>query len=120
MRFEQKLTAAIALLESTSILRDSYAPPLFRLLWRLGFRVPPPHFLDFTTNFVFASSFFSVMWGFLMWLAEWPRQGLSLGIAGSAISAGLLFGLGMAGYDRYVARKYRIPLWRDFRPTEED
>src|SRR2546423_703694 len=120
MRFEQKLAAALALLASTGIWRSNYAPPLVRFLWRLGVRVPPPHFVGFSAHFVFTGSFFGITWGLLMWFALWSRSGMSPGIAvGMAMLAGLFFGLCMAGYYRHGARKHGIPLWRDFRPTDD-
>jgi len=119
MRFEQKLAAALALLASTGIWRSSYAPPICRLLWRVGVRVPPPHFIGFTPNFLFAGSYFGVIWGLLMWFALWSRSGMSPGLAvGASVFAGLFFGLYMAGYYRYGAHKHGIPLWRDFRPDD--
>jgi hypothetical protein len=120
MRFEQKLTAALGLLASTGIWRSNYAPPLHRLLWRIGARVPPPHFLSFTANFVSAGVWFGVVWGLLMWFIVWSHQGRSPNAAFvAALFAGLFFGLCMAAYYRYGARKHGIPLWRDFQASDE-
>jgi hypothetical protein len=117
MRFEQKLSAALALLASTGILSGTYAPPLHRLCWKLGARLPPPHFLSFTANFVLAGVGFGVFWGLAMWLTGSSHHGLSR-LAAVALFAGLLFGLSMAAHYRYGARKHNIPLWRDFHPDE--
>ena|SRR2546421_387366 len=119
MRFQQKLSAALALLASTGIWSGNYAPPLHRLLWKLGARVPPPHFLSFTANFVSAGVWFGVFWGLAMWLTVCSHQGLSR-LAAAALFAGVLFGLCMAAYYRYGARKYGIPLWKDFQVSDED
>jgi hypothetical protein len=118
MRFQQKLAAALELLASTGMWRSSYAPPLHRLFWKLGASVPPPHFLSFTANFVLAGVSFGVFWGLAMWLTGSLHQGLSR-LTAAALFAGLLFGLGMAAYYRYGARKHRIPLWRDFHPPDD-
>lgn len=118
MRFEQKLTAALGLLKSTGIWRSNYAPPLHRLFWKLGARVPPPHFLSFTANFVSAGVWFGVFWGLAMWLTGSSHHGLSR-LAAAALFAGLFFGLGMAAYYRYGARKHGIPMWRDFQASDE-
>jgi Family of unknown function (DUF6404) len=117
MRFEQKLTAALGLLASTGMWRSNYAPPLHRLLWKIGARVPPPHFLSFTANFVLAGVCFGVFWGLAMWITGSSHQGLSR-LAAVALFVGLLFGLSMAAYYRYGGRKHKIPLWRDFHPDE--
>ena len=119
MRFEEKLAAALGLLDSTGMLRGHYAPPLYRLLWKLGIKAPPPHFQSFTTNFVRSGVSFGIVWGLLMWLTVWSRQGKSAYIAfASALSLGVVVGLGAAAHRRYDARKYRIPLWRDFHPAD--
>lgn len=36
MTFEQKKARAIALMDSKKMWRSNYAPPLLRILWRLG------------------------------------------------------------------------------------
>ena len=78
MSFEEKLAAALTLLESTGIRRRKYAPPLYRLLWRLGVKLPPPLFNRFATNFVFMGTWFSIGLGLLMWLVTWMTQPMSL------------------------------------------
>ena len=47
-----------------------------------------------------------------MWVLLWSQQGRS-GIeeAITAVAAGVLFGLTMAAYYRYGARKHGLPLW---------
>jgi hypothetical protein len=62
---------------------------------------------------------FGGAYGVMEWMGAWLPH-LSLGIAGDAIGMGLLFGLFMGGHYRYGARRFRIPLWTDFRPTDED
>jgi Family of unknown function (DUF6404) len=114
MRFEEKLTAALGLLASTGMWRSNYAPPYHRLLWKLGAKTPPPHFRSFTANFVSAG----VLFGIVMWFAWWPSMSVGRAFIGS-IFAGVLFGLCEAARYRYGARKYRIPLWRDFNPADD-
>jgi hypothetical protein len=36
-------------------------------------------------------------------------------MVGSAVAAGVLFGLIMAGIYRYLARKHRLPTWAEYR-----
>jgi hypothetical protein len=118
MRFKQKLTAALALLASTGMWRSNYAPPLHRLLWRIGASVPPPHFRSFIANFVSAGVWFGVFWGLAMWLTGSSHQGLSR-LAAVALFVGFLFGLFEAVRYRHGANKHRIPLWKDFQPADE-
>lgn len=47
MTFEQKKARAIALMDSKKMWRSDSAPPLLRILWRLGIRLPPLPFMPF-------------------------------------------------------------------------
>jgi hypothetical protein len=118
MTFDEKIAAAKALLASKGIWRASYAPTLVAFLWRLGFKIPPPHFAGFFGVFLFSGTVFGVAWGVLMWLVWWSSAGMSPSAAvGFAALAGLLVGLAMAAYYRYAARKYSIPAWDRFTPS---
>ena len=115
--FDARLQQALALLDSKGLGKSAYAPPLFRLLWKLGVKVPPPHMAGFAFNSLLMGGFFGVFWSLLMWLMLWGRQGMPLVIAAiTALVAGGLFGLTMGWYIRYSARKRAIPRWRDFNP----
>jgi hypothetical protein len=65
MSSNPKREAAIKILASTGIWRSSYAPPLLRLLWRLGFDAPPPHFVSFSAIALFSGSYFAITLGCL-------------------------------------------------------
>jgi Family of unknown function (DUF6404) len=112
MNYPSKLSSALALVAAAGIGRSSYAPPLYRLLWRVGLVLPPPHFASFGFNFVFFTAWFGVLWGAIMWVSVWSRQGMSSVVAAvEAGVAGVLFGLVLAAYYRYGARKHNLPLW---------
>ena len=112
MNYSPKLNSALATLAATGIWRRNYAPPLHRLLWRVGLLLPPPHFASFGLNFPLFAAGFGVLWGVVMWFLVWSRQGMSGGAAaGSAGVAGALFGLIMAAYYRHGARKHNLPPW---------
>lgn len=115
MTFDEKLAAAKDLLASKGIWRAAYAPTVVTLLWRVGFRIPPPHFAGFIGTFVFSGTVLGGAWGVLMWLMWWSRHGMSPAVAvGVSVLAGLLVGLCVASYYRYAAHKYAIPAWKDF------
>jgi Family of unknown function (DUF6404) len=121
MNFEAKRDAALRLLAATGMRRNSYLPPIVRLLWLLQIKVPPPHFVSFAANFVVAGIAFSAGWGLLMWIAVWSHQPVQPHAAfGAAAAAGIVFGLCIAAYYRYGARKHRIPLWDEFEPAPSD
>ena len=113
----EKRDAALKLLASTGMRRSNYAPPLVRLLWRLEIDAPPPHFRGFCSNALSAGTYFAIAWGAFMWVVIWSRQELPVGLAlGSAVAAGVIFGLGMASYYAYGRRKYNLPSWKEFKP----
>lgn len=107
-----KRETALKLLAANGVWRSNSAPPVARLMWRLGFNVPPPHFARFASVALFYGGFFALAWGFFMWLFFWSHQGYALLIAVStACLAGAFFGLGMAGYYKYCRNKFNLPNW---------
>ncbi len=101
--FDAKLKMALDRLCETRIWPSHYASPLYRLLWRLGVNLPPPHFNGFLANFAVSAAFFGIVWGLLMGLTGggWLLR--------ESILAGGLFGLWMAIYYRFSARKHKLP-----------
>lgn len=111
MPYPSQLEAALSVLAATGMQPNNYAPPAHRLLWRMGFHVPP-HFASFTSNLIFSGAWFGIAWGTIMWFAAWSDRGMSpAGAAVAAIVAGILFGLCMAIYYRRSARKHNLPAW---------
>jgi hypothetical protein len=112
MTYPHRLETALAHLAGTGIMKSNYAPPLFRILWRMGIFVRPPHFASFSSNFLLAGAWFGVVWGAIMWFFVWPGAGKPPVFAAiTALVAGALFGLSMALYYRYGARKHQLPGW---------
>lgn len=104
--------AALELLAKTGIWPSNFAPPALHLLWKLGIDVRPPHFAGFAANALVTGSVFALVWGAVMWWMVWSGEGMPVAIAVvSALAAGILFGLMMAGYYRYGARKHQLPSW---------
>ena len=102
-------------LASVGVPPTTSAPPLWRLLWRLGIQIPPPLFTRFLPLALFMGILFGAFWGLFMWLFLWSRQSIAIGIIlGASAVAGLLFGLCMADYFRHLARKHHLPLWADY------
>ena len=112
MIFHEQREHALRLLEQTGIGRNTYAPPLFRILWRWGVQVRPPHFMGFVVNTLLWGAWFSVSWGAFMWLAFWSRRHTDARVAlATACGAGLFFGLAMASHFVRQARKHALPSW---------
>ena len=111
---------ALQVLAQTGMNKANYAPPLFRLLWRLRADCPPPHFLPFWQAAALAGVFFALAWAALIGLfgqiLSWPRpHGLALPLI--ALLVGALFGLAMALYYAYGRRKHRLPQWETLLPS---
>ena len=48
--------------------RSNYAPPLLRILWRLGIRLPPLPFMPFWQVTLLMGGLWGISWGCAMWL----------------------------------------------------
>lgn len=99
-------------MDAIGIGRSTAAPPLWRLLWRVGMDVPPPLFLSFRAAALIMGSTFGLGWLCLVWLLPWQRQELRLDVVlASSLLAGAWFGVVMAAYMRWLARRHALPLW---------
>ena len=116
MTFQERLEIALQILAASGMKRGNYAPPLYRLLWRAGIPIPPPPFAGFAVNLLFFGSWFGLFYGLAMWFLIWQHQAMSVsGAIIGAGSAGALFGLIMAAYWVYKARKHKLPAWSELR-----
>jgi len=43
--FEYKRNRALVLLNNTTITERNYLPPFYSFLWKMGVKIPPPHFI---------------------------------------------------------------------------
>ena len=110
MDFNEKVTAASEILEAKGFRRRVYAPSFVAFLWRLGLKVPPPHYAGFLGTFAFAGVLFGAVWGTIMWFAVWSRHGVAPSSAAAyAAVFGAVAGLAVASYYRVSARRHAIP-----------
>jgi hypothetical protein len=115
MNHQEKVAHFLNESEQRGIGRYTAAPPLYRLLWRMGIAIPPPHFMGFWGLALLMGVFFGVFWGLFMWFVLWRDDAMPLPFAiGSALLAGLLFGVIMAAYYRWRAGKLALPRWQDY------
>jgi len=115
MTHEEKVAYLSRDLGQQGIGQYTIAPPIYRLLWRLGIEVAPPLFASFWSLATFMAVSFGAFWMIFMWFIVWPlRSPVSLAVA--AALAGLFFGLTMAAYYRGRARRLGLPRWEDY-PT---
>ena len=115
MTHAEKVEAMRSHMRALGVPASTAAPPAWRLLWRLGLETPPPLFLGFWPGALVMGGFFGLSWCLLMWLLLWRSQLPAWAMLLSAGAAGLLFGLIMAGYFRYLARKHALPAWSEYR-----
>ena len=114
MTFEDKCRRALAMLDGQGVSRWTASPPLYRLLWRMGVRVPPPHFAGLAVNIAVLSAMVLPIW-----LAQAPinRRGWGWGLW-QCVSGATLGGLGWALAYRQEAEKHGLPAWRDVEHDE--
>ena len=112
MTFAEQRDYALAMMASKGMWRSNYAPPMMRLIWKLGISMPPPPFAPFWQNTLLFGGYFTLAWGVLMWLMSWRDSGYSLTFAViNALCAGMLFGVLMAAFHYWRRRANHLPDW---------
>lgn len=91
------------------------APPPYRLLWRLGWQVRPPLFQSFTVLALGMGLSYGVLSGFVLWIlqGEFTWQGVQIPLL-LAVVTGAFFGLGVAIYYRWKARRLGLGDWERY------
>jgi hypothetical protein len=111
----EKVAYYVADMSRRGVSRFVVAPPIFQLLWKLGLKVPPPHFLPFALNALAMGIGFAIGWGTFMWFFLWRSQRASLFVAiGASLLAGLFFGPLMAWGFARKAKEWRLPPWNQY------
>ena len=102
-------------LDSLGIGKLTYAPPAYRLAWRLGINVTPPLFANFITNALFMGLFFGVFLSLCSWLlSPLHLPGFVPSTLTSVAFAAIFFGLFMATVFRSIAKQHNLPTWSVF------
>src|SRR5262245_3833263 len=84
-------------------------PPAYRLALLLGISIRPPFFQSFATITVMVGSGWAIGFALIMHLLRWVPQGLPLFVEFVAYAmAGLLFGVTMAGYYKWRAKRFNL------------
>ncbi len=112
MSFEAKKERAIAIMDSKKMWRSNYAPPLLRLAWKAGLKVPPLPFASFWQITLLTGVGFGPAWGICMWFFTWKDTGMLPGVAFVlSIFAGIMFGVCMAAYHLWRKKVNNLPDW---------
>jgi hypothetical protein len=110
MKTNPKRAAALRLLSSKGVPSSSSAPGFFRLLWKIGFDVPPPYFLSFWSAVAFVGIVFSL--AVLCLLIIIPGLSTVFCIISSVVT-GLFFGIIFAIFFDFKKNRYSLPSWRE-------
>ena len=112
MAFPHRRDAALRLMDAAGVPSGLSQPPLWRLLWRLGVKIPPPLFMRAWGRALLSGLSFAIFWGAAMWLLIWRAQAYSpLMAIGSALFAGLLVGAMTTVISLHKRRKLGRPPW---------
>jgi hypothetical protein len=115
MTHQERVALAIGNLVSRGIPKSAAAPLLFRLAWKLGMPIRPPHYLAFGEIALLMGSPFAIFWGTLMWFTTWRKQdGSVIAAIVASAAAGILFGISMAAYYRWRSNKLQLPAWSEY------
>lgn len=112
-----KLDSYHQYMATRGVVETTAFPPVWRLLWSVGVKLPAPPFLSFISLVLITGSCFGPLFGFGAWLLG--NRGLrEMSVAEAlwvALITGIAFGLIMAVYYRQLARKHRLGSWSTFR-----
>jgi hypothetical protein len=114
MTHDEKIQYLIKDLGQKGVGPYTVAPPLYRLLWRLGIQAPPPHFGGFLVPALWMGAAFGIIWGVFMWFTFWRGQMDPTMAIGTSVLAGCLFGGVMASYYQRQRKKFALPRWEDY------
>jgi Family of unknown function (DUF6404) len=119
MTHDQKVEEFKRILRLRGYWLSNAIPPMWRLLWKLGFKTPPPYFLPFLTGAIYAGSFFIGSLLVSRWFISWfiPK---SIDLSDLVIIAvsGIFFGVSMSMTWRGASQKLHLPSW-DIFPSRE-
>jgi hypothetical protein len=108
----EKIDLAVKELRERRVRNSMAAPLLYRFLWRLGIAIPPPLLQSFLGAAVIHGLLIGVPIG--AFLACWDRRLAPVGATYYGAIAGAVYGLLMATYFRWQARRLGLPSWGDF------
>ena len=109
--FKEKVTRALRILERTGMDRGTYLPPMYAAYWKLGIRIPPPHFMSFGgVALVNGLPLGLCVLGLCMMDHEtWTTSLLAVLLASAATT--LIWGAAVATYYRAGRLRHRLPSW---------
>jgi hypothetical protein len=93
------------------------APPFFRVLWKLGIKLPPPIFLHPLVNILIVGTYYTFGWAIIIWTVHWRYHHPSIStVVMVSVLAGLITGALYAQIVRWRARTLGLPPWHCYPP----
>lgn len=118
--FDTRYKFALNELKRSPMWKCNYLPLFHKLMRKWGRQSRPPHYNSFFSNTVLLSIYFSLAWGLILWFSVWSSQGVSILVAAlSSIAAGTVFGLAMAGYYFYSAKRHSLTKWDELGQSKD-
>jgi Family of unknown function (DUF6404) len=112
MTFEQQRDFAIKLGDAAGLWRWSTRPPLWRFLWRLGVKVPPPAFASAWALVIAFGTLFAIL-GAPIALVAFIDPSRTLAPFTIWVALGLGVGAAMAGLHAAQRHCLGLPEWLD-------
>ncbi|AWM41314.1 hypothetical protein GobsT_00600 [Gemmata obscuriglobus] len=117
MTEREKIDTAVEYLKGQRIAAHTAAPLLWRLCWRAGFLIPPPHFLTFLPVALLTGVPLGIGLNVaVIVLRLLVGKPLAWPLAMVGVSGAILFGSLSAVYYRWSASRLGLPKWSAFHP----
>jgi len=115
MTHDEKIKHLIEDLRRKDIKKGMVMPINYLLLWKLGFKIKPPHFSNFFSVAIIMGSWIAVICGPVSWLLIWRHNAVPIfNIILSSLFIGTGVGIVMAFCYYRQKRKFKLPPWEDY------
>jgi len=116
MTHKEKVDHFVEEMKSKGVRTWDSAPPISRLLWKLGFEVPPLMFIDSKVSGIISGILFGISFELLSLVPLFgtPRQFSIYTFIIEGLIVGSLFGYVMATWYKHQYKKYNLPDWKDY------
>ncbi len=116
MDYESKLKLAHAEASLKGVWQSNSNPPIFQLLKKMGFRVPPPYYQSVKLNFIISFGYFTPIFGLINGLVS--GQPVSI-VINTAVSAGLIFAVFTSSFYYVRQKQLNLTRWNDLKDIAE-